>query len=74
MRNAKGKEKRRRCEIKEAGKIANSAKEAVIEFATQRELAETVAAEEKALRSIEELGDLGVIAGVYGQLAELNQD
>ncbi len=58
-------------EIVEAGKIANSAKEAVIEFATQRELAETIAAEEKALRSIEELGDLGVIAGVYGRLRNL---
>jgi chromosome segregation protein len=58
-------------EITEAGKIASSAKEAVIEFATQRELAETVAAEEKALRSIEELGDLGVIAGVYGRLRNL---
>jgi chromosome segregation protein len=30
-----------------------------------------VAAEEKALRSIEELGDLGVIAGVYGRLRNL---
>ncbi|MCW4006299.1 MAG: chromosome segregation protein SMC [Candidatus Bathyarchaeota archaeon] len=58
-------------EIIEAGKIANSAKEAVIEFATQRELAETVAAEEKALQSIEELGDLGVIEGVYGRLKDL---
>ncbi len=58
-------------EITEAGKIANSAKEAVIEFVTQKELAETVASEEKALRSIEELGDLGVIAGVYGRLRDL---
>ncbi len=58
-------------EIAEAGKIADSAREAVIEFVTQRELAETVAAEEKALRSIEELGDLGVIAGVYGRLRNL---
>jgi chromosome segregation protein len=58
-------------EITEAGKIANSAKEAVIEFVTQRELAETVAAEEKALRSIEELGDLGVITGVLGRLRNL---
>jgi len=55
-------------EIAEAGKIADSAREAVIEFVTQRELAETVAAEEKALRSIEELGELGVIKGVYGRL------
>jgi chromosome segregation protein len=58
-------------EISEAGKIANSAKEAVIEFVTQRELAETVAAEEKALRSIEELGELGAISGVYGRLRNL---
>ncbi|MEM2937311.1 MAG: chromosome segregation protein SMC [Candidatus Bathyarchaeia archaeon] len=58
-------------EIAEAGKIADSAREAVVEFATQRELAETVAAEEKALRSIEELGELGVIQGVYGRLRNL---
>jgi len=58
-------------EIAEAGKIAESAREAVVEFATQRELAETVAAEEKALRSIEELGELGVIPGVYGRLRNL---
>jgi chromosome segregation protein len=58
-------------EIAEAGKIAESAREAVVEFVTQRELAETVAAEEKALRSIEELGELGVIPGVYGRLRNL---
>jgi chromosome segregation protein len=58
-------------EISEAGKIANSAKEAVIEFVTQRELAETVAAEENALRSIEELGELGAISGIYGRLRNL---
>jgi chromosome segregation protein len=58
-------------EISEAGKIAISAKEAVIEFVTQRELAETVAAEENALRSIEELGELGAISGVYGRLRKL---
>ncbi len=58
-------------EITEAGKIAKSAREAVVEFATQRELAATVASEEKALRSIEELGELGVIQGVYGRLRNL---
>ncbi|MEM2968973.1 MAG: chromosome segregation SMC family protein, partial [Candidatus Bathyarchaeia archaeon] len=58
-------------EIAEAGKIADSAREAVIEFVTQKELAETVASEEKALKSIEELGDLGVISGVYGRLRNL---
>ncbi len=58
-------------EVAEAGKIAGSAKEAVIEFATQRELAETVAAEEKALRGIEEMGEAGAITGVYGRLRNL---
>ncbi|MFP3985234.1 MAG: AAA family ATPase, partial [Candidatus Bathyarchaeia archaeon] len=58
-------------EIDEAGKIAGTAREAVIEFATQRELAETVAAEENALRNIEELSELGVISGVYGRLKNL---
>ncbi|MEM3602394.1 MAG: chromosome segregation protein SMC [Candidatus Bathyarchaeia archaeon] len=58
-------------EIVEAGKIAESAREAVIEFATQRELAEAVTAEEKALKSMEELGELGVIKGVYGRLRKL---
>jgi chromosome segregation protein len=58
-------------EIAEAGKIADSARTAVIEFVTQKELAETVASEEKALRSIEELGELGVIPGVYGRLRNL---
>ena len=58
-------------EVSEAGKIAGSAKEAVIEFATQRELAETVASEEKTLRSIEEMGEVGAITGIYGRLRSL---
>jgi chromosome segregation protein len=58
-------------EVSQATKIAGSAKEAVIEFATQRELAETVAAEERALRSIEEMGEVGAITGVYGRLRSL---
>ncbi len=58
-------------EIAEAGKIADSAREAVVEFVTQKELAETIASEEKALRSIEELGTLDVIKGVYGRLRSL---
>ena len=58
-------------EIAQAEKIAESAREAVVEFATQRELAERVATEEKALRNIEELAELGVISGVYGRLRNL---
>jgi chromosome segregation protein len=58
-------------EITEAERIASSAKEAVIEFATQRDLAATIAAEEKALRSIEEMGDVGAIPGIHGRLRNL---
>ncbi|MFC1486805.1 AAA family ATPase [Thermoproteota archaeon] len=58
-------------EIDQAEKIAESAREAVIEFATQREIVEKVATEESALRNIEELADLGVIKGVHGRLKKL---
>ena len=58
-------------EIREAQKIASSAKDAVIEFATQRDLAATIAAEEKALRGVEEMGKVGAINGIHGRLREL---
>jgi len=58
-------------EISDADKIADSAREAVVEFATQRELAETVASQEMALRSIEEMGEIGVIPGVLGRFRNL---
>ncbi|MEM2922523.1 MAG: chromosome segregation SMC family protein, partial [Candidatus Bathyarchaeia archaeon] len=58
-------------EIKDAKKIAETAKEAVIEFSTQRELFEQIRSEENALRNIEELGELGVIEGIYGRLRKL---
>jgi chromosome segregation protein len=58
-------------EITDADRIANSAKEAVIEFATQKDLAATLAAEEKALREIEEMGNVGAINGVFGRLRNL---
>ena len=61
-------------EITEAEKIASSAKDAVIEFATQRDLAATIAAEEKALRSIEEMGNVGAITGIYGRLRQLDKN
>jgi chromosome segregation ATPase len=60
-------------EISEAEKIASSAKDAVIEFATQRDLAATIAAEEKALRSIEEMGSVSAISGIHGRL-RIDQD
>ncbi len=58
-------------EIAEAEKIASSAKDAVIEFATQRDLAATIAAEEKALRGIEEMSEVGAISGIHGRLRNL---
>jgi len=58
-------------EIVDAGKIANSAREAVVEFATQREIAEKIVQEEKSLRNIEELSELGVISGIHGRLRNL---
>ncbi len=58
-------------EVTEAERIASSAKDAVIEFATQRDLAATIAAEEKALRSIEEMGNVGAITGIHGRLRNL---
>jgi chromosome segregation protein len=58
-------------EIEEAEKIATSAKEAVVEFTTQRDLAATIAAEEKALRGIEEMGNVGAIDGIHGRLRSL---
>ncbi|MGD0203346.1 MAG: chromosome segregation SMC family protein [Candidatus Bathyarchaeia archaeon] len=58
-------------EITEAERIASSAKDAVIEFATQRDLAATIAAEERALRSIEEMGIVGAITGIHGRLRNL---
>jgi chromosome segregation protein len=58
-------------EITEAERIASTAKEAIIEFATQRDLAATIAAEEKALRSVEEMGNAGAINGIHGRLRNL---
>ena len=58
-------------EIIEAGRIAEAAKDAVIEFSAQREVVEKVRAEEEALRSLEEMGELGAIQGIYGRLRRL---
>ncbi|MFA5364982.1 MAG: AAA family ATPase [Candidatus Bathyarchaeia archaeon] len=58
-------------EIEQAEKIAVSARDAVLEFATQMDIADKVAPEENARRSIEELADLGAIKGVHGRLKNL---
>jgi chromosome segregation protein len=58
-------------EIKEAEKVAEYAKEALIEFEAQKRMANKVKSEESALKNIEDLVTMGVIAGVHGRLKNL---
>ncbi len=58
-------------EITEAAEIAKKARLSVSEFETQKELIETLAPEENALRKIEEMAAAGAIVGVYGRLQRL---
>jgi len=58
-------------EIKEASEIAKKARLSVSELETQKELVETLAPEESALRRIEEIAAAGAIVGVYGRLQNL---
>ncbi len=58
-------------EVKEAEKIAETASKAVIEFTAQRDVVKKIKTEEETLRNIEELGELGVIPGIYGRLRKL---
>jgi len=58
-------------EIKEAGRIAEIAREAIVEFEAQKELVAKVKTEEAALEHIGELGRLGLIPGIFGPLKDL---
>ncbi len=58
-------------EIKEAERIAEVAREALVEFEAQKNLIQKIGSEEVALKSIEELGSLGVIEGIHGRLRNL---
>ncbi|HYB92713.1 MAG TPA: chromosome segregation protein SMC, partial [archaeon] len=58
-------------ELSEADRTAQRAKKAIVEVETQKDFAEKVAAEEKALLEIETMGKGGVIPGVYGRLNHL---
>jgi chromosome segregation protein len=66
-----GNKKTLETEIKDAGKIAEIAREALVEFEAQRELVEKVNTEETALKHVEELGELGIIKGIHGRLKNL---
>ncbi len=58
-------------EISEAGKIAETAREALVEFEAQKNIVDKVRPEESVLKRIEELGELGVINGIQGRLKDL---
>jgi len=67
------KEKRKRyleTQIKEAGKVAEMAREAIIEFEARRELVEKFNTEERSLRYIEQISSEGIISGVHGRLKD----
>ena len=61
----------RREEIDEAIDVAKKARVTVVEFNTQRNLAESLQAEERAIERIEEMADEGAIKGILGTLKDL---
>ncbi len=61
----------RRKEIDEALEIAKRARVTVVEFNTQKSLADSLGAEDRAIEKIEEMADEGVLKGVYGRLEDL---
>jgi chromosome segregation protein len=58
-------------EVEEALDVAKRARVTVIEFNTQKNLADSLQAEERALQKIEEMAEQGAIEGVLGRLEEL---
>lgn len=61
----------RQKEIEEAFDVAKRARVTVVEFNTQRNLAENLQAEERAIQRIEEMADEGAIKGIVGRLEDL---
>src|SRR2546426_39617 len=61
----------RRKEIDEALEIAKRARVTVVEFNTQKNLADSLGAEDRAIEKIEEMADEGALNGVYGRLEDL---
>lgn len=58
-------------EIQHAKEVARRARFALIEIETQKNLAENLASEDKALTLIEEMAEAGAVSGVYGRLRAL---
>ena len=61
----------RRKEIDEALDVAKKARVTVVEFNTQKTLADNMGAEDKAIEKLEEMADEGALKGVYGRLEDL---
>ena len=61
----------RQKDIEDALEVAKKARVTVVEFNTQKNLAENLQAEERALQKIEDMADEGAIKGVVGRLSEL---
>ncbi len=61
----------RQQDIEDALEVAKKARVTVIEFNTQKSLAENLQAEERALQKIEDMADEGAIKGVVGRFHEL---
>jgi len=61
----------RRKEIDEALEIAKRARVTVVEFNTQKNLADSLGAEDRAIEKIEEMADEGALKGIYGRLEDL---
>jgi chromosome segregation protein len=58
-------------EVAEGENVANFAREAVIEFESQRNVAERFLGEEASLQRIEEMVEAGILPGVLGRLDKL---
>lgn len=58
-------------ELDEADKTFQTARSTLVEFKTQKSFAGRVAAEERALERVEELGKMGAISGIHGRLESL---
>ena len=58
-------------EVEHANGVAKRAALALAEIESQRDMAQNLAADDKALCLIEEMAEAGTVTGVYGRLAEI---
>jgi chromosome segregation protein len=58
-------------EIEHAAEVAKRAESALVEIEAQKNLADNIASDEKALSMIEKMAKAGVVAGIYGRLSSL---